>query len=123
MELTLQNFRDAIGRLNRGYLKVDGESVVKQGNSAIGSFFGVGKSGTAEQNREIREGFVKALSEAGANEAFLKGVQEKLGLAPESSVARTLLERKLAAEILRDFDAKKVEMMVPLTMAPSSLMA
>lgn len=115
MELTLQNFRDAIGRLNRGYLKVDGESVVKQGNSAIGSFFGVGKSGTAEQNREIREGFVKALREAGASEAFLANVRAKLGLAPESPAARTLLERKLAAEILRDFDAKKVEMMPKLT--------
>ena len=111
MELTLQNFRDAIGRLNRGYLKVDGETVVKQGNSAIGSFFGVGKSGTAEQNREIREGFVKALSEAGANEAFLANVRARLGLAPESPAARTLLARKLAAEILRDFDTQKVEMM------------
>lgn len=111
MELNLQNFRDAVGKLNRGYLKVDGETVVKQGNSALGSLFGVGKSGTAEQNREVRECFVKALGEAGANEVFLTDVRAKLGLVPESPAAKTLLGRKLAAEILRDFDAQKVQMM------------
>ena len=111
MELSLQNFRDEIGVKNRGYLKVDGETVVKQGNSALGSLFGVGKSGSAEQNREVRESFVKALSEAGANEAFLADVRMKLGLNPESPVSRTLLERKVAADILRDFDAQKVAMM------------
>ncbi len=108
MELNLQNFRDAIGVKNRGYLKLDGETVTKQGNSFLGSIFNVGSSGTVEENLAVREGFVKALSDAGATTEFLTNVRRQLGLEP---VARKLLDRKLVAKIIQEFDLKKYEMM------------